>query len=115
MKYVDPGQLGVGVLDVTIRIFVATLVAIFAGVSCAAHAIDKSKGKDIAESKLKELASSNYCAGFPVDVSALPAPVVESQGDDLLVDYKDAKQNVWIVVVVHPGGSAELSCTGIKD
>lgn len=97
-----------------IRIFAAMLVAIFTGVSCAAHAIDKSKGKDVAESKLKELASSNYCAGFPVEVSALPAPVVEFQGNDLLVDYKDAKQNVWIVVMVHPGGSAELSCTRIK-
>ena len=91
------------------------LAMLFAGVSCAAHVIDKGKGKDIAYNKLREMASSNYFSDLHVNVSALPAPVVEFQGNILVVDYKDIRQNAWIVVIVHPDGAAEVSYTKIRD
>ena len=69
----------------------------------------------IAKKKLLELANSGYFKDPHVSIGALPSPTVEIQGDKLLVDYKDIKQNIWIVVIVNPDGVAEVSSERIEN
>lgn len=100
-------------MNIKILILLSSLLTF--SVSCTESPIDKNKGKVIANDKLKELSAANYFFQPHVDVSILPEPKLEYQENDLLVDYKDTSQNVWIVVTVHPDGSAEVSHTRIND
>lgn len=81
--------------------------------SCRDRSIDHTRGEEIATQTLKELAASGSLPG--IDLAALPPPSVEPHNSDLLIDYKDIRQNVWIVVMVHPDGSAEVSYTRIVE
>jgi len=49
-----------------------------------------------------------------INKERLPAPEKNSQGDLVIYDFKDVAQNIWIVVVVHPNGYAEVSATRIR-
>lgn len=78
--------------------------------SCEAQqTIYSSTAKAIAYEKVAVAAPS-----LNVDVSQLPPPTMERQGDKLIYDFKDPGQNAWIVVIVHPNGSAEVSFDEIK-
>lgn len=81
-------------------IFLAAMVF-----SCGnGEALDIAKAKSIVFAKL-----TTAMRGKNVDINKLPNPAIERQDSKLIFEFKDYKQDAWIVVIVHPDGFAEVS------
>lgn len=89
----------------------AGLLFLAASLSCQGQEpMDATKAEATVYEKLYLVAPTKG-----VDVSGLPPPVVERQGEKLIYDFKDRTQNAWIVVIVHPDGFAEISFDEIEE
>jgi hypothetical protein len=100
-------------MNIKILKFISVLLILCA--SCTESPIDEKKGKDIADKMLQKPSTAKLYSQINVDISILPPPKLEYQGNMLLVDYEDVSQNISIIVMVHPDGSTEISHMKIKQ
>jgi len=96
------------------KLRVYMLVFIIFTTSCADAVVDEKKGLEMASAKISQLKSNGYFSAIDIDVDKLPEPDTEYQGNNLLVEYKDEIQNIWIVIVVPPNGQVEVSHTKLN-
>jgi hypothetical protein len=90
------------------RLLVAFILVFF--VSWSQPSVSQQQAEKLAKEKIVEI----------VKEGALPAGIeqanttVERHGENYLVDFKDERLNLWVVVTVHPNGQTEVSKTPIK-
>lgn len=78
--------------------------------SCSQPGVSQQQAEKLANEKVAEI----------VEDGSLPAGIqqantsVERHGEKYLVDFKNERLTLWVVVIVHPNGQTEVSKTPIK-
>ena len=86
------------------------VLVIFGFILLSTASCQEQKSIDVAEATVityEKLSVATFTK--EIDISQLPPPALEQQGEKVILDFKDYKQNAWIVVIVHPDGFTEIS------
>jgi hypothetical protein len=78
--------------------------------SLAGGRIEETAARTAAYAKLAEIAPEKQ-----FDIAKLREPAVEDDRGKWIYDFRDERQDGWIVVIVHPNGFAEVSFTNLSD
>jgi hypothetical protein len=94
---------------------IAMALLLFAiGCTDAGPELTIGRAEAIARQALANEGNKELFARKGVDLTKLPPPASEARANNILVEFRDPAQNIWIVVMVDIDGRVEITSTALN-